>query len=79
MAGDLPRVAYAVGRRAGGAVVRNRIRRRLRAIVREAGLAGALVPGNYLIGAGAPAATLPYRELRTTVMEALRSAPATGR
>ena len=30
-----PRVAYAVGRRAGGAVERNRIRRRLRHVVRD--------------------------------------------
>ncbi len=65
------RVAYAVGRRAGGAVVRNRIRRRLRAIIREVG--AELVPGAYLVGAGADAATLPYGELRTTVSEALRA------
>ena len=30
-----PRVAFAVGRAAGGAVVRNRIRRRLRAALRD--------------------------------------------
>ena len=33
--GDRARVGYAVGRRAGGAVERNRLRRRLRAVVRE--------------------------------------------
>jgi ribonuclease P protein component len=66
-----PRVAYAVGRRAGGAVVRNRIRRRLRAVIRE--LSSELVPGAYLIGAGAQAASLSYRELRATVSEALRA------
>lgn len=65
------RVAYAVGRWAGGAVVRNRIRRRLRAIVRE--LNDELAPGAYLLGAGADAATLPYGELRMTVSEALRA------
>src|SRR5262249_32650867 len=32
---DPPRVAYAVGRRIGNAVVRNRVRRRLRAAVQE--------------------------------------------
>jgi ribonuclease P protein component len=69
-----PRVAYAIGRRAGGAVVRNRIRRRLRAIIREVG--AELVPGAYLVGAGADAATLPYGELRTTVSEALRAVTA---
>ena len=73
----LPRVAYAVGRWAGGAVVRNRIRRRLRAIIRDLG--DELAPGTYLVGAGTPAATLPYRELRDTVMDALRAAPLAGR
>jgi ribonuclease P protein component len=52
-------------------VVRNRIRRRLRSVIREVG--AELVPGSYLIGAGAEAATLPYGELRTTVTEALRA------
>lgn len=65
-----PRVAYAVGRRAGGAVVRNRIRRRLRAVVRD--VSNELRPGSYLIGAGREAATVPYGELRATVSEALR-------
>jgi ribonuclease P protein component len=49
-----PCVAYAVGRRAGGAVVRNRARRRLRAAV--AGAGPALAPGSYLVSAGATAA-----------------------
>jgi ribonuclease P protein component len=77
VAGDpvaAPQVAYAVGRWAGGAVVRNRIRRRLRAILRELG--PELPSGCYLIGAGPEAATLPYGELRTTVSEAVRAATA---
>lgn len=53
------RVALAVGRRAGGAVARNRIRRRLRA---AAGLAG-LGPGAYLIAAGPEVIELPFDEL----------------
>lgn len=64
-----PRVAYAIGRRAGGAVVRNRIRRRLRAITREVGTQ--LRPGAYLFGASAAAASLPYGDLRTSVCQAL--------
>ena len=49
-----PRVAYAIGRRAGGAVERNRIRRRLRHVVRDH--ASRLRPDHqYLVGAG-PAA-----------------------
>ena len=66
---DPPRVAYAIGRRAGGAVVRNRIRRRLRAILREGGVG--LRPGAYLVGASAAAASLSYEELRATVCQAL--------
>lgn len=64
-----PRVAYAISRRAGGAVVRNRIRRRLRAIIREVGVQ--LRPGAYLFGATAAAASLPYGDLRATVCQAL--------
>ncbi|HAM01006.1 MAG TPA: ribonuclease P protein component, partial [Acidimicrobiaceae bacterium] len=44
-----PRIAYAVGRRAGTAVTRNRLRRRLRAAV---GHAPRLAPGAYLVAAG---------------------------
>ena len=66
-----PRVAYAIGRRAGGAVVRNRIRRRLRAITREVG--AQLRPGAYLFGATAAAASLSYGDLRATVCQALRA------
>ncbi len=64
-----PRVAYAIGRRAGGAVVRNRIRRRLRAITREVG--AQLRPGAYLVGATAAAASLSYDDLRATVCQAI--------
>lgn len=64
-----PRVAYAIGRKAGGAVVRNRIRRRLRAITREVG--AQLRPGAYLFGANAAAASLSYGDLRATVCQAL--------
>lgn len=64
-----PRVAFAVGRKAGGAVVRNRIRRRLRAITRE--VEPPLRSGAYLVGAGAEAASMSYGELKATVCEAL--------
>jgi ribonuclease P protein component len=49
-----PRVAYAIGRRAGGAVERNRIRRRLRHVVRDHA-ARLRRDHEYLLGAG-PAA-----------------------
>jgi ribonuclease P protein component len=64
-----PRVAYAIGRRAGGAVERNRIRRRLRAIIRE--VRAQLRPGAYLFGATAAASSLSYGDLRATVCQAL--------
>ena len=64
-----PRVAFAVGRRAGGAVVRNRIRRRLRSIVRE--VEPPLRPGAYLVGVSGEAASLSYGELKAKVCQAL--------
>lgn len=64
--GGPPRVAYAVSRKAGGAVARNRIRRRLRAAVAEV----VVHPGAYLFGGDAAVATLPWGELRTLVQEA---------
>lgn len=64
-----PRVAYAIGRKVGPAVRRNRLRRRLRAIVR--GQAGRLAPGAYLIGAAPGAAELSFDELMTMFTEAV--------
>ncbi|MDP8992369.1 MAG: ribonuclease P protein component [Actinomycetota bacterium] len=64
------RVAYAVGRRAGGAVQRNRLRRRLRALVWELG--HHLGPGAYLVSAGPEARSLSAGELRANVAEAFR-------
>ncbi|MDQ6616197.1 MAG: ribonuclease P protein component [Actinomycetota bacterium] len=64
-----PRVAYAIGRKVGNAVERNRIRRQLRSIVRD--LAPQLRPGMYLIGVAPQLAQLRFGELRLTVMRAL--------
>jgi len=74
-----PRVAYAIGSKVGGAVERNRLRRRLRAIVRE--VAPELRPGAYLITAAPAAAHLTFGELRTTVREILGATtdPGAGR
>jgi len=66
-----PQVAYAIGRKVGGAVVRNRLRRRLRAIVSE--LAPQLVPGAYLVGAAPEAASLKFGDLKTIVTEAFEA------
>jgi ribonuclease P protein component len=61
-----PRVAYGVGRAVGGAVARNRIRRRLRAGV--AANEARLLPGAaYLISAGPVALTMPFSALVDTL------------
>ncbi len=58
-----PRVAFAVNRGAGGAVLRNRIRRRLRAALRELRASGRLPAGTYLVGGQAELAHLPWSTL----------------
>jgi ribonuclease P protein component len=71
-------VAYAIGRRYGGAVERNRCRRQLRAAVHE--LVAEMPAGAYLIGIGPGAHGLAFRELRERVFEAVRKASgAVGR
>ena len=66
-----PRIAYAIGRKVGGAVERNRLRRRLREIVRQ--LAPSLRPGAYLIGVTPGVTKLSVGELRTTVTRAIEN------
>jgi ribonuclease P protein component len=58
-----PRVAFAVGKAAGGAVQRNRIRRRLRAALRALQGQGRLPAGTYLLGAQPTVLQLPWAEL----------------
>jgi ribonuclease P protein component len=60
-------VAYAVDRRVGSAVSRNRARRRLRAAV--AAHADALEPGDYLFGAEPDVVTMPFEQLVSTLGE----------
>ncbi len=72
-----PRVAYAIARRCGTAVARNRIRRRLRAALDE--LAADLGPGAYLITPDPSCRTAPFDEVRGALREALRRAGALGR
>ena len=61
-----PRIAYSVGRPVGDAVTRNRVRRRLRAAVREnsQNLQGGAA---YLVRATPAAGTSSYKELSNTL------------
>jgi len=72
-AGTPPRVAFAVGRRVGSAVTRNRVRRQLRAATAE--IARGLPPGAYLVAyRGTGDAT--FADLGHWVAEAARRAGA---
>lgn len=68
-------VAYAIPRRTGGAVVRNRIRRRLRAAVDE--VASDMAPGAYLISPGADTLDLEFTELTRRLRLSVAAAGAT--
>lgn len=67
-----PRVAFAIGRAIGPAVVRNRVRRQVRAIL----TAIDLPPGAYLIGARPGAAERSFLELRADLERMLISRPS---
>jgi ribonuclease P protein component len=69
-----PDVAFAIGRHVGSAVLRNRIRRRLRPIVASL----ELPDGAYLLTASAEAADLRFDDLRGHVEQAAAAAIARG-
>lgn len=62
-----PRVAFAIGTTVGGAVVRNRIRRRVRAALRGLLVVDRLPAGTYLIGATTETAQMPWSKLVATL------------
>lgn len=69
-----PRVAFSVGRAVGSAVVRNRVRRRLRAAVQSVSGAGRMPAGDYLIGARPEAATQSFAELHADLTRVIERA-----
>ena len=62
-----PKVAYAIGKRSGSAVVRNRIRRRLRPLM--AANSHQLPHGYFLVGATSEAATMSASALSSEVAQ----------
>ena len=74
------RVAYAINRKVGNAVTRNRVRRRLRAALSELERSnpGALASGSYLFSAEATVTALPFTEVRGLVDCVLERAGARG-
>jgi ribonuclease P protein component len=66
-----PRAGFAIGKGTGGAVVRNRVRRRLRAALRARLAEGQLPAGTYLLGGTAELAAMPWPALLALLDEAL--------
>lgn len=68
---SIPHMGYAIGRPIGGAVVRNRLRRRLRAIIshREQDLS----PGWYLIGVSPATRNYDYAQLESSVSRLIQA------
>jgi ribonuclease P protein component len=64
-----PRVAFVVGRHVGGAVVRNRLRRRMRTVMRA--LAPTLTSGVYLVQSRADAVQLSFGDLERHIRSAI--------
>ena len=68
-----PQVGFAVSRRVGNAVTRNRVRRRLRAALRDEAEV-VREDSAYLVGATPAAATASFAELRRELGDCLRAA-----
>ena len=71
-ADEPPRVAYAIAKRVGNAVERNRLRRRLRVLMAELDPA----PGSYLVSVAPAATALSYDDLKSLVSGAISALAA---
>lgn len=72
---DHSRFGFVTSKRLGGAVVRNRVRRRLREIVREAGVR----PGHDIVlSAKTKATAAPFEDMKTSVLRLLDRAHLRG-
>jgi ribonuclease P protein component len=71
-------VAFAIGRRTGTAVVRNRIRRRLRAALTELTRDAAVPAGAVVVTAGPSVASAPFAEVVAHLARALARASSPG-
>ena len=69
---DRSQVAYAVSRKVGNAVQRNRLRRRLRAIVADR--AAELPMGAYVVRSSDGGPTLDFDELKVAMSQAMEKA-----
>ena len=65
-------MAYAINRRVGNAVARNRLRRRMRAIMAEQ--ASSLPVGAYVVSTGPGGSKLGFDELKVAMSQALERA-----
>jgi ribonuclease P protein component len=74
--GQPPALAFAIGKRVGNAVVRNRLRRRLREAARHL---VTLPPGTYLIRARPSAVALSFQEISAHLSRATSSLATSAR
>ena len=69
-----PRVGFTASRKVGGAVVRNRAKRRLRAVAAEVLAAQGLPGTDYVLVARQGTVSRPFDALKSDLAEALRTA-----
>jgi ribonuclease P protein component len=78
---DAPRVGFTATKKLGNAVVRNRVKRRLRAVAREALAPRAEAGNDYVLVGRAGTAARPYADLLNDLSAALKRlhrAPSPG-